>query len=210
MHGSLLPKYRGRAPVNWAIVHGETRDWRDAALHAGEAGRRPCGGSRGVAIGSTTPRCRSAKRSRPPPRRLLARCLPALLAGTAPREPLDLAAGSYYGRRRPEDGAIDWAWPAAESTTWCGPWPRHFPAPSPISRAANCGCCGSRNDRQPSRHPARAPCLYAEGDSAPVRLRRRQALDCDAGGTGWPALTAANLASRCGAAIVPLTTWTKS
>jgi methionyl-tRNA formyltransferase len=31
MHGSLLPKYRGRVPVNWAIIHGETET--GATLH---------------------------------------------------------------------------------------------------------------------------------------------------------------------------------
>ena len=35
MHGSLLPKYRGRAPVNWAILHGETET--GATLHIMEA-----------------------------------------------------------------------------------------------------------------------------------------------------------------------------
>src|SRR6185295_9547508 len=34
--------------------------------------------------------------------------LPALIAGTAPRRPQDLASGSYFGGRRPEDGMIDW------------------------------------------------------------------------------------------------------
>ncbi len=33
MHGSLLPQYRGRAPVNWAVIHGETRDRRHPAPH---------------------------------------------------------------------------------------------------------------------------------------------------------------------------------
>ena len=37
---------------------------------------------------------------------------PQIVAGTAPRTPQDLAAGSYFGRRRPEDGRIDWQWPA--------------------------------------------------------------------------------------------------
>ena len=40
MHGSLLPKYRGRAPVNWAVLHGERADRRDAALHDRAARRR--------------------------------------------------------------------------------------------------------------------------------------------------------------------------
>ena len=39
----------------------------------------------------------------------LDRVLPALLAGTAPRIPLDLAAGSYFGGRTAADGRIDWA-----------------------------------------------------------------------------------------------------
>ncbi|MGH8128450.1 MAG: formyltransferase, partial [Gammaproteobacteria bacterium] len=40
--------------------------------------------------------------------RLLWRLAPQLAAGIAPRTPLDLAAGNYFGRRRPEDGRIDW------------------------------------------------------------------------------------------------------
>jgi len=41
------------------------------------------------------------------------RVLPALLAGEAPHLPNDLAAGSYYGGRKPEDGRVDWSQPAA-------------------------------------------------------------------------------------------------
>jgi methionyl-tRNA formyltransferase len=37
---------------------------------------------------------------------------PLIVAGRAPRRPQDLSAGSYFGRRRPEDGRIDWNWPA--------------------------------------------------------------------------------------------------
>lgn len=40
--------------------------------------------------------------------------LPALLAGDAPHLPNDLASGSYYGGRKPEDGRIDWSKPAAQ------------------------------------------------------------------------------------------------
>ena len=39
---------------------------------------------------------------------MLRRSLPALMAGSAAARPLDLSAGSYFGRRRPEDGRIDW------------------------------------------------------------------------------------------------------
>jgi methionyl-tRNA formyltransferase len=43
---------------------------------------------------------------------VLQRSLPGLMSGRAPRRPLDLKRGSYYGRRRAEDGRIDWSKPA--------------------------------------------------------------------------------------------------
>jgi methionyl-tRNA formyltransferase len=45
---------------------------------------------------------------------VLARSLPLLVAGTAPRTPQDLSKGEYCGRRRPEDGRIDWSRGARE------------------------------------------------------------------------------------------------
>jgi methionyl-tRNA formyltransferase len=45
---------------------------------------------------------------------VLARSLPGLVAGSAPRRPLDLKSGSYFGRRRAEDGRIDWSRPAKQ------------------------------------------------------------------------------------------------
>ncbi len=43
---------------------------------------------------------------------LLDELLPLMKAGTAPRLPQDIEKGSYFGGRRPEDGRIDWRWPA--------------------------------------------------------------------------------------------------
>jgi methionyl-tRNA formyltransferase len=40
--------------------------------------------------------------------------LPRLLDGSAPRTPNDLTRGGYFGGRKPEDGRIDWAQPAAQ------------------------------------------------------------------------------------------------
>jgi len=45
---------------------------------------------------------------------VLARSLPGLIAGTAPRRPQPMLAGQYFGRRRPEDGRIDWSRAALE------------------------------------------------------------------------------------------------
>lgn len=115
LHGSLLPKYRGRAPANWVLVNGETET--GVSLHymvskpdAGElVDQEP------VAIAfEETPRSLYAKLEQAAVK-VLDRSLPLLKAGTAPHRPLDLSAGSYFGGRRPEDGRLDWAWPAVKN-----------------------------------------------------------------------------------------------
>lgn len=113
MHGSLLPKYRGRVPTNWAVINGETET--GATLH--EMAAKPDAG----AIVAQTPvpilpddtAAQVFDKTVVAAEQTLWRVLPALLAGEAPHLPNDLAAGSYYGGRKPEDGRIDWAQPAA-------------------------------------------------------------------------------------------------
>lgn len=108
MHGSLLPKYRGRAPVNWAVLHGETET--GATLHVMTA--KPDAGdivdAERVPIGEDDTAAVVQQRVTQAAVQVLARQLAALEAGTAPRRPQDHAAATYFGRRRPEDGAIDW------------------------------------------------------------------------------------------------------
>ena len=108
MHGSLLPHYRGRAPVNWAVLHGERET--GATLHYMTA--KP---DRGDIVAQTAVPILPDDTAREvfdkvtvAAEMTLDRVLPALVAGTAPRVAQDPAAGSYFGGRRPEDGAIDW------------------------------------------------------------------------------------------------------
>lgn len=108
MHGSLLPKYRGRVPVNWAIVHGETET--GATLHYMLA--KPDAGAivdrERVAIGPDDLAVDVFRQVTGAAERCLARALPRLLAGTAAATEQDLTAGSYFGGRKPEDGRIRW------------------------------------------------------------------------------------------------------
>jgi methionyl-tRNA formyltransferase len=108
MHGSLLPQFRGRAPTNWAVLHGALET--GASLH--EMTAKPDAGAivaqQAVPIlpddtafevfGKVTVAAELA----------LYGVLPALLAGNAPRIPNDLSKGGYFGGRKPEDGRIDW------------------------------------------------------------------------------------------------------
>ncbi|MGH8599601.1 MAG: formyltransferase [Burkholderiales bacterium] len=112
MHGALLPKYRGRAPVNWAILRGERET--GASLHymveKPDAGDLVAQQAVPILLDDTA-REVFAKVT-VAAEMTLDRWLPALIAGTAPRHPLDLARGSYFGGRRPQDGRIDWTQPA--------------------------------------------------------------------------------------------------
>ncbi len=108
IHGSLLPKYRGRAPVNWAIIHGETET--GATLHYMVA--KPDAGD---IVGQTAVPILPDDAAQDVFNKVtlaaeltLHRALPALLAGAAPRIAQNLRQGSYFSGRKPEDGRIDW------------------------------------------------------------------------------------------------------
>ena len=114
LHGSLLPRYRGRAPVNWAVLNGESET--GVTLHYMTA--RPDAGAivaqQAVPIQDDDTAQVVFDRITAAAEATLDRVLPALVAGTAPRLPNPLAEGSYYGGRGPEDGRIDWRRSARE------------------------------------------------------------------------------------------------
>ena len=114
MHGSLLPKYRGRAPVNWAILMGESET--GATLH--EMVAKPDAGrivdQERVPIGPDETAAEVFAKVSDAAETVLKRSLPHLLAGTASLKKQDLSKGSYFGARRPEDGRIDWSKSALE------------------------------------------------------------------------------------------------
>ncbi len=109
MHGSLLPKYRGRVPINWAILKGETET--GATLH--EMVAKPDAGrivdQQAVPIGQDDLAIEVFHKVTDAAATMLARSLPGLLAGTAVLKAQDLSRGSYFGGRKPEDGRIDWS-----------------------------------------------------------------------------------------------------
>lgn len=108
MHGSLLPKYRGRAPVNWAILHGEIET--GATLHVMEA--KPDAGDiveqSTVEIGPDETATDVFAKVSKAAVDTLTKALPELVLGRVPRKPNELGKGSYFGGRKPEDGRIHW------------------------------------------------------------------------------------------------------
>ena len=108
MHGSLLPKYRGRVPINWAIIRGETET--GATLH--EMVEKPDAGriidQTAVPILPNDSAHDVFQKVTVAAEITLNRALPDLLSGTAQMRPQDLSAGNYFGGRKPADGVIDW------------------------------------------------------------------------------------------------------
>ena len=108
MHGSLLPKYRGRAPVNWAILHGESET--GATLHVMEA-KPDAGDIVGQAAVSIDPDETATEvfgKVSKAAVEVMQQVLPSLIQGNVPRQPNELQKGSYFGGRKPADGQIHW------------------------------------------------------------------------------------------------------
>jgi len=112
LHGSLLPRYRGRCPVNWVLINGERET--GVTLHYMEA--RPDRGDivaqRAVPIADDDTALSLNRKLGEAARALLREAYPLLAAGTAPRSPQDHARATSFGGRRPEDGRIAWHQPA--------------------------------------------------------------------------------------------------
>lgn len=108
LHGSLLPKYRGRAPINWAVLHGETRIGMTLHRMVKSADAGAIVDQEGVEISPRDTAEEAFRKVLPCARRVLARQMDALLAGTAPEIAQDETQVTYFGGRKPDDGRINW------------------------------------------------------------------------------------------------------
>ncbi len=113
LHGSLLPAYRGRCPVNWVLVHGETKTGVTLHHMVWKADAGDIVGRKVVPISPEDTAFTLYGKLCDAAGILLDELLPLMKIGQAPRIPQDLSRGSYFGSRRPEDGRIDWSWTAA-------------------------------------------------------------------------------------------------
>lgn len=164
MHGALLPKYRGRAPVNWAVIQGERET--GATLHRMVA-KPDAGGivdQQAVPIEPEDTAVEVFNKVTEAAGQVLERALPALLAGSARITPQDLSRGSYYAGRRPDDGLIDWAKGAREVHNLVrGVAP---PYPGAFTKIGAIKLRLLRTRLEPNRRPrSGTPGLYFEADS---------------------------------------------
>ena len=114
LHGSMLPRYRGRAPVNWALVNGETET--GVTLH--KMVKRPDAGDivgqQAVSIDPNDTALTLHGKVREAAHSLLQKYLPLLKQGAVTLTPQDESQASYFGRRTAADGEIHWHKSATE------------------------------------------------------------------------------------------------
>lgn len=114
LHGSLLPRYRGRAPVNWMLLHGETRGGVTLHHMVKRADAGDIVDQEGFDIGPDDTGVDVYRKMMPVAERVLRRSAPLVLAGTAPRVLQMESKATKFGRRTPEDGRIEWRWCAED------------------------------------------------------------------------------------------------
>ncbi|WP_158783777.1 bifunctional UDP-4-amino-4-deoxy-L-arabinose formyltransferase/UDP-glucuronic acid oxidase ArnA [Pantoea sp. BAV 3049] len=130
LHGSLLPKYRGRAPLNWVLVNGETETGVTLHRMTARADAGEIMAQEKVTIAPEDNALTLHRKLNATAEHLLNDCLPSLKAGTATGRAQDDSQATYVGRRKPEDGRIDWSQPAAAVNNLVravtDPWPGAF------------------------------------------------------------------------------------
>ena len=126
VHGSLLPKYRGAGPIQWAIIKGETRTGVttmriDAGLDTGDMLLKA-----ETEIGPEETAVELGQRLAIMGANLLVQTLDGLVRGTITPQPQNPAEATLAPLLKKEDGVIDWAWPATvihNRVRGLQPWP---------------------------------------------------------------------------------------
>jgi methionyl-tRNA formyltransferase len=161
LHGSLLPKYRGAAPIHRAILDGEARTGLttmriDAGLDTG-----PMLLKHETEIGpdETAPElyARLAEAGAP----LLAETLRGLERGTLTAIPQDTSQATFAPPLKKEEGRIDWSLPSQQiynRIRALQPWPGTFTS----FRGKNCAIWGCPADLEPSQQPPGAIALRGD------------------------------------------------
>ena len=108
LHGSLLPRYRGRAPVNWALVSGETETGVTLHRMVARADAGEIVDQQPVPIGPADSIREVYDGVVGAARKVVARRIDELLSGQVQSRPQDEARATVVRGRRPEDGRIDW------------------------------------------------------------------------------------------------------
>lgn len=148
LHASLLPKYRGAAPINWAIINGETQTGAttmqiDAGLDTG-----PMLLQRALEIGPDETAPELAARLADAGAPLVVETLRKLSSGEAIAQAQDESRATHAPMLKKEDGRIDWSLSAAaiyNRIRGLQPWPGAYSS----FRGQKCAVWGKPAAKEP-------------------------------------------------------------
>lgn len=130
LHGSLLPAYRGRAPLNWVLVNGETQTGVTLHRMVSRADAGAIIAQQAVEIADADDALSLHRKLTESAKHLLEGALPTLKSGTFSETAQDESKASYVGRRTPKDGRLEWEKPAQTLHNLVravsDPWPGAF------------------------------------------------------------------------------------
>lgn len=201
MHGSLLPFYRGRAPVNWAVLHGERRTGATLHYMADKPDAGDIVAQQAVPILPDDTGRDVFDKVTVAAEICLDAALPALIAGTAMRMPNDTARGSYFRGRTPEDGRIDWLRGAVDIHNLVRAVAPPYPGARTSLRGVDARVLKTR--LLDTHAPARAPVLSI-GDPLVAHCGGGGTLAVDTLELDGRIVTAADVRQRFGASELPL------
>lgn len=108
LHGSLLPKYRGRAPINWALLKGESETGGTLHYMTSEADAGDIIANFSFPIDDDDTAIDLHRKLVAGVGPMLDECLPQVISGKVKATPQNHADATTFGRRTPADGLIDW------------------------------------------------------------------------------------------------------
>ena len=129
LHGSLLPKYRGAAPINWAIYNGETHSGVTVIHMTPRVDAGPCIGQASTPIGPEENAVGLETRLREIGGWLIRRTVDMLEADQSESLPQDASLASKAPRLKKSHGAIDWSRTSLQIKNHIRamePWPKCF------------------------------------------------------------------------------------
>ena len=117
-HASLLPKYRGRAPVNWAILNGDEETGNTMIVLEPGADEGDIVSQRRIPITFEDDCATIYGKVSITECEMLDEVLPLIQQGQMPRRKQDSSQATVMPKRRPEDGLIDWNWTSRRIYDW--------------------------------------------------------------------------------------------
>ena len=189
LHGSLLPRYRGRAPVNWQLLHGERESGATLHYMVARADAGDVVDQEPFAIGPDDTPTDVFRKLLPAAETVLMRSAQAVMDGTAPRIEQMESKATYFGRRRPDDGRIEWRWSAEDVRNLVRAVTRPYPGAFTNAGDRRINVWRASHAGDPSIHRGRgAGTVLRDGDDALVvcgdgRAVRLDDLDVGEGGS---------------------------